>query len=224
MKICIDAGHGGKDSGATNANLYEKDVNLDIAKKLNALCLLAGFETVMTRENDIYHSPSEKAEKANLSNADIFISIHCNSAASVLANGTETLVYSTGEGTTLGEAIQKALISRLELRDRGIKQRSDLIVLNSTKMPAVLVEVAFISNPSEKVLLANADFRQNAATAIFEGISSFFKKGVENVTTEEAILKLKEKGVLQNPEYWINASNCVLYLPELLKNMANTLV
>ena len=224
MKICIDPGHGGKDSGAANGSLYEKDIVLDIAKRLERLCAAAGFKTAMTRETDIFSSPAEKAEMGNKSGADIFVSIHCNSAASVLANGTETLVYSLeGETGSLGRFIQEELIERLELRDRGVKKRSDLVVLNSTKMPAALVEVAFISNAAEKVLLSNADFRESAAISIFNGISKYFRKGGGEMTTEEAVLRLKEAGVTKSPDYWLSASKCVLYLPELLKNMAENL-
>ena len=172
-KICIDAGHqpGGTDPGAINGALYEKDVALDIAIRLEKMLREAGHETFMTRVNDVFETPARKAWKANNTKADYFISIHCNAADTPFAEGTETLVYELkGEEGKLGQKIQESFVESLKTRDRGVKERKDLIVLNSTSMIAVLVETAFISNPNEKALLINADKRKAMAKAIFVGI------------------------------------------------------
>ena len=111
---------------------------------------------------------------ANTYGADLFVSIHCNSATVAQANGTETLVYSLeGESFRLGNIIQDKLIEHLKRANRGVKARKDLAVLNSTKMPAVLVELAFISNDAEMRLLINDKFQEAAAQAICEGILSY---------------------------------------------------
>lgn len=89
MKICLDPGHGGKDPGAVNGGFKEKDIVLNIALKLAEILRSNGIEVFLTRDGDIYDNVNEKAGKANRSNADLFISLHCNSAASVSANGTE---------------------------------------------------------------------------------------------------------------------------------------
>lgn len=191
--ICIDPGHGGTDPGATNGALYEKDVVLDIALKLKKLLQDAGYEVFMTREKDIYNTPYQKAAYGNNVKADIFVSIHCNSATSEQANGTETLIYGGPEGERLGKCIQESLIKELVLTDRGVKIRKELTVLNSTNMPAVLVETAFISNPEEKLLLLKTEFKAKVSLGIFNGIEEYFGKGSNTMTLEEAKKIVKEK-------------------------------
>ena len=172
MKILIDAGHGGKDSGAVNGAVYEKDIALDIALRLGGLLKGRGHEVLYTRKDDTFVSLNERVRLANSENADIFISVHTNSAVNADANGTETLVFEKGE--RLGRVINKHLSADLGLRDRGIKQRKDLAVLNGTKMPAVLVETAFLSNAYEKELLMSASFRQRCAEAMLKGVEEYF--------------------------------------------------
>ena len=76
LRVCIDPGHGGSDPGAVNGALYEKDVVLDIGKMLKELLKNAGYEVIMTRENDTYLTPRQKANIGNEKRADIFVSIH----------------------------------------------------------------------------------------------------------------------------------------------------
>lgn len=196
-RICIDPGHGGSDPGAVNGALAEKDVVLDVGLRLKKLLLNAGYEVIMTRENDAYLTPRQKAGVGNRAKADIFVSLHCNSAASEQANGTEVLVYDDiGEAYRLGECLQRYLIGALGLRDRGVKLRPDLIVLNSTKMPAALAEIAFISNANEKLMLARPSFRAKAAEAIFKGIQDYLggvKVDREEISFEEAKAKVKDR-------------------------------
>ncbi|MCI8342547.1 MAG: N-acetylmuramoyl-L-alanine amidase [Firmicutes bacterium] len=147
MKICIDPGHGGKDPGAVAAGCVEKDVALSISLKLAEILKSKGLDVFLTRSDDTYNSVAQKAAKANKWGADLFVSIHCNSAASASANGTECLIYAhDGESDKLAEHIQNSIVQNLKTADRHIKIRKDLTVLNSTNMPAVLVETAFVSN------------------------------------------------------------------------------
>ena len=191
MKICIDAGHGGTDPGACHGALYEKDVVLDIALHLEKMLKNAGYEVFMTRTSDVFNTPAEKAFMANNSKADYFISIHCNAYLDPSANGTETLVYElNGEGGRLAKQVQKSLLETLETRDRGVKERKDLIVINSTRMPAILVETAFISNPDEKAILLDSKKRKAIAQAIFSGIQRHL--GFEP-TTEEIMDQYKKE-------------------------------
>ena len=192
-KICIDAGHGGTDPGACNGALYEKNVVLDIAIHLEKLLRDAGHETFMTRVNDVFETPARKALKANNTKADFFVSIHCNAAENPQAHGTETLVYELkGEEGKLGREIQKSLVETLKTADRGVKSRKDLIVLNSTSMPAVLVETAFISNPDERAILISADKRKTIAKAIFVGVQRHLGLSAEK-TMEELKQMVKDK-------------------------------
>lgn len=222
-KIFIDAGHGGKDSGATNGNTFEKDIALKIALKLNNILKLRGFQTQLSRTTDVFVELYERAKKANNFASDIFVSVHLNSAANADASGIETLVYSyDGQNKKLGDDIQNALIAATNAKNRGVKERPDLVVLNSTKMPAVLVEVGFISNTSEKNLLVTDSYQSKIASAIADGISKYF--GLEVIkmvnSVDEALKILKDKGVINSPDYWLKAIDVVKYLDTFIINIA----
>lgn len=181
-KIVVDAGHGGKDSGAVNVKLYEKDVTLDIALRLEGLLKARGYEVTLTRKDDTFVALSDRAKIANNVNADIFISIHCNGAGNKEAEGYETLVF---EEDKLGEVIHKNMVKDLCLKDRGIKVRKDLTVLNSTKMKAVLVETAFITNDNEKAKLESASFRQKVAESLLKGVEEYFGKDLKSIVKDK---------------------------------------
>jgi len=234
-KIFIDAGHGGKDPGAVNGNVYEKDIALQIAIKLSHVLAKSNCIATLSRFNDIFVPLIDRANKANQYNADIFVSIHLNSSANKTASGIETLVYKNqGVNNKLATIIQNELINSTNATNRGIKERPDLVVLNSTKMPAVLVEVGFVSNEKEKDLLIKSEYQDKIAQAIAKGILNYLglklvqtknDKEVESMTeikdVKAAIKKLQDKGVISSPDYWINAVNVVKYLDTLIINMAN---
>lgn len=175
--IVIDAGHGGKDPGAKYKDqVFEKDLNLDIALKLNKLLKESGINTVMTRDKDVYVDLYERANMANRLKADLFISIHNNWIDSASTSGTETL-YNPNSDETLditskryAELVQAELIKSLGTVDRKIVPRPNLVVLKYTEMPAVLAEIGFISNASERQKLSTDSFRQKAAEGLYTGI------------------------------------------------------
>ncbi|MCI8341849.1 MAG: N-acetylmuramoyl-L-alanine amidase [Firmicutes bacterium] len=212
MKICIDPGHGGKDTGAPAAGYKEKDIVLAISLKLAEFLRSRGIDVFLTRESDIYDSPGAKVAKANKWGADLFVSIHCNSHVSIQANGTECLIYGyDGESDLLADFIQNSIVNRLKTADRYIKARNELTVLNSTNMPAVLVETAFISNDSdrEKLLNRQSDFAAAIADGIFEYLGMEEKELIEKVYNSidempdwarATVKKLIDKGYLQGNE------------------------
>lgn len=223
LKIFIDAGHGGKDSGATNGNTFEKDIALKIVLKLNEILKSRGFQTQLSRTTDVFVELNERAKKANNFASDIFVSIHLNSAANADASGIETLIYSyAGQNKKLGDDIQNALIAATNAKNRGVKERPDLAVLNSTKMPAVLVEVGFISNTNEKNLLVTDAYQNKIAGAIADGILKYY--GMEMIkmvnSVDEALKFLKDKGVINSPDYWLKAIDVVKYLDAFIINVA----
>jgi N-acetylmuramoyl-L-alanine amidase len=170
--VVIDPGHGGKMSGAVHSGVKEKDLNLDIAKRLNTLLREQGIETYMTRNDDRHVDLYPRADLANRLNADLFVSIH-NNAGSSSMSGSMTLYYPGGSGftsKTFASIMQKELVNNLGTRNLGIIPRPNLAVLRRTKMPAVLVEVAFMTNSSDMKKLKTADFRQAAAESIRDGI------------------------------------------------------
>lgn len=170
-KVMLDPGHGGKDPGAVGpTGLKEKDVTLDISKRVGSLLAANGVTISYSRTGDTFLSLSSIAAAANNWKADYFVSIHCNAFTSRAVNGTETFYYpGSSKGKTLASCIQVELVNALKLIDRGVKT-AKFVVLEETKMPAVLTEVAFISNPEEEKKLADPAFRQKAAEGIARGI------------------------------------------------------
>lgn len=181
IKICIDPGHGGYDSGAVGpTGVYEKNVNLAIALKLGQILQKNGIDVVYTRTSDNVSWPSDEVEDlqarcdiANNANVNYFIAIHANSNDISSANGTETYYFDgSAEGQKLAQYIQQGLVNANGLQDRGTKT-AEFYVLKNTNAPAVLTEVAFISNPKEESLLNNSDFQQKCAQGIANGILKY---------------------------------------------------
>lgn len=176
MKIFIDPGHGGNDPGAVAASaLEEANVNLDVAKRLGAILAGRGFDIEYSRSTNVFVGLNERAQMANKWGANYFVSIHCNASELPAANGTETLYYKPGSTSEdLAATVQEALVSVIELNNRGIKQQN-VAVLRLTKMPAILVELAFITNPEEGELLRQPEFRQKCAEGIAMGLIEFIE-------------------------------------------------
>ena len=151
--IVSDAGHGGWDNGAVHEGRAEKDDNLALTLAVGNILQNAGVNVVYTRTQDIYETPYRKAQEANLSGADYFISIHRNSSPYPNTySGVESLVYSDeGIASIIARNINRQL-SYLGFRNIGVSERPNLIVLNSTQMPAVLVEVGFINTDADNAL------------------------------------------------------------------------
>ena len=125
---------------------------------------------VMTRDDDISMELEERVEKANSSGADAFVSIHCNSVFDIFPGGTETFYYNLAPySQELGVLVHTYLLRSINLLDRKVKSRN-LYVLRHTNIPAVLVEVAFLSNDYEFSRLQDTSFREKAAEGIFNGI------------------------------------------------------
>lgn len=177
MKIFINPGHapgGHPDPGAVNSEtgLRECDVALAVGKSAASYLNAAGVETEMLQSDSL----AEICEAANGSGADIFVSIHCNAADAMEANGTETWACAGSyRGGMLADCIQSQLVDALDTTDRGVKIATPgvngLYVLTNTDMPAVLVELAFISNPGDEEILANA--QDALARAIARGVTDY---------------------------------------------------
>jgi N-acetylmuramoyl-L-alanine amidase len=171
--IVIDPGHGGDDWGATDGN-KEKDavmaIGLTVAKILEA----HGLKAILTRNGDYFIGLDRRVEIARESKADLFVSIHANYFEREEAMGVET--YSYGSGSRLAEAIQRSIISRLALVDRGTKTARFLVLRKST-IPAVLVETGLISNKLESAMLATPEYHNRMADAIARGILQYL--GIE---------------------------------------------
>ncbi len=183
MLVVIDPGHGGSENGATypasagnNAAVKEKDLNLDISLKLYALLRNAGLNVQMTRQDDRDVSLYDRGDFANKLNASLFVSVHNNSGDS-WENGTMALYYPAQYSPSFGITGEKAaqimqgeLLKNLGTLDRGVWKRPKLAVLNNTKMPAVLAEIAYISDNNDRQRLLTDSFKAKAAEALYAGI------------------------------------------------------
>lgn len=170
--IVLDPGHGGKDPGAVISDLIEKDINLDIAKKVQALLNSdPRFDVYMTRENDVFVELVNRAYFANNKKADLFVSIHNNSMPKGFS-GTMLLYNSSKnpKNQKLAESFQQIVGKASGLQGIGARSREDLVVLKNINMPGVLVEVACMSNIKDRRELRKESFKQKIAQSIYESI------------------------------------------------------
>jgi N-acetylmuramoyl-L-alanine amidase len=168
--VVIDPGHGGDDWGATGEQQESKIVlaiGLQVAKILEA----HGVKVKLTRDGDYFISLARRVEISQESKANIFISIHANEYSNPGAMGVETY----GD-VSLAQPIQDAIVSRLAAVDRGIKS-ARFYVLRKSSVPAVLVEVGFVSNKLEGALLGTVEYQNRMADSIARGILKYL--GIE---------------------------------------------
>lgn len=183
LNIVIDPGHGGKDSGAIalDGYTYEKDLNLLVAENLmEKLNNNSEINATITRTRDEYIKLLDRAAISNDSNADLFLSIHFNSADNSSAKGIEVL-YASEKNVSIKDTVQKhfasclqkALIKETGALDRGIKNRPAIIVLNKTKNVSALVELGFLSNESDLENIKDPDYIDKLARGIYNGIEDY---------------------------------------------------
>lgn len=181
-KIFIDAGHGGTDPGAIGNGVVEEYVNLNVATYLAQYLRDAGYSVMEYRttpdENVLPNKNADlrnRAEMANNWGADYFVSIHTNSNPNPEANGVEAYVYNlSSSAAQLAESIVNQIVLQLGSRDLGVKQ-ANFAVLRRTNMPSVLVELGFLTNPTEALNLNSPAWQRAVARAIFDGIYDYVK-------------------------------------------------
>ncbi|NLP46555.1 MAG: AMIN domain-containing protein [Epulopiscium sp.] len=182
--VVIDPGHGGKDPGAGANGLKEKTLNLDISKRLwQYLNQDPTIKVYMTRMDDTYPTLQERCILANDVEADLFISIHNNSTGNTIAKGTEVLYFPDSTphqsgltGKQLAQILYQPLTNQLGMYPRGVIPRTDLYVLKHTTMPAVILEIGFMTNSEDAAKLKTESFQEMAAQAIYEGIQNVLKQ------------------------------------------------
>lgn len=180
--IVIDPGHGGKQPGTSSPNnVKEKDVNLTISLKAEEALKQQGYNVLMTRNADTTLGLSERANVANENFADIFVSIHANSTTSKDVHGIEVLYAPAEEGSEkevgqklLTKYIMDELIRETGAHSRGIIKRPNLVVIRESKMPAILIEVGFLSNSNEEKLITSDSYQDKIVSAIVKGIENYF--------------------------------------------------
>src|SRR5213595_2182843 len=191
--VVLDPGHGGQDSGAMCGGLLEKDLTLDVARRIDRLLDSQGIATLMTRLGDSYVSLADRAAFGNRANDSIFISIHFNEDNKPVASGVETYYAAhqitagsflaswlpflwrplsdspNPESQTLAGLIQEALVARTRSIDRGTQGRQFFVIATVTS-PAVLIEGGFLTNKEDISKLATEDYRDQIAAAVADGI------------------------------------------------------
>ena len=190
--LIIDAGHGGQDSGATRKGVLEKDLTLDVARRVEGLARVHGLRTMLTRSSDTSVSLATRADTANRENDCVLVSIHFGEGNRAVATGVQTF-YATRqspksiipswlpflhplfpqpvnfESQSLAGFVQQALVAQTHAVDRGTHAEQFFVVAN-VRHPAVLVEGGFLSNNEDIAKLATEDYRQELAAAITAGI------------------------------------------------------
>ncbi|HOQ01980.1 MAG TPA: N-acetylmuramoyl-L-alanine amidase [Acetivibrio clariflavus] len=192
--IVIDPGHGGIDGGTSKAGILEKDINLDISKKLMNLLVKKGYTVIMTRENDISLESLDASGKnrylrdlnarvniINKSNAQLFVSIHVNCNNKKPSTDGSIVFYNDKfeQNKDLAYSIQRELNNMIvNGKKRTIHDtvKAKYYILKNSDIPGVLVETAFISNAKERQLLLKESFREDIAEAIASGIEQYLKE------------------------------------------------
>lgn len=184
--VVIDPGHGGVDGGAAGpSGIKEKTVTLYVSQALENILEANGAKVVMTREDDrdVYGPQATDHQELDARvdvarrtrGTDVFLSIHCDAFTSSEANGTSTFIYGgSPDAYKLGQALQEGMIRRGGRRDRGVKT-ANFYVIKHSPVPAALVELAFITNYKEEMLLCSDGFQQDMAVGIAEGLAEFLR-------------------------------------------------
>ena len=174
--IALDPGHGGSDPGATVDEVYEKDLNLEIAAKVAALLEAdPTYAVVRTRILDVSVSLEDRIATAENAGAIVYVSVHVNAFSTSEAYGVETLVDSTRDASddswVLAELIQDGVVQATGARDRGTRAQESY--LQRTALPAVSVETGYLTNDEERVLLLDSAYQELIAQGIVQGIRAF---------------------------------------------------
>jgi len=194
--VVIDPGHGGQDSGTMKTGLVEKELTLDVAHRVERLLQRRGLATLLTRSDDSYISLQERATVANSQPECVFVSIHFDEAGRSAATGIETYYAAhpvslpervaswlpflqrtsseppNVESQSLATFIQESLVAHTQAVNRGTRPQQFFVIAN-VRHPAVLVEGGFLTNKDDVTKLANADYREQIAAAISDGIVQY---------------------------------------------------
>ncbi len=205
--VIIDAGHGGDDSGTMRNGVMEKDLTLDVARRVERLAQMQGLSTIMTRESDARKTLPERAALANKQNDGIFVSIHFDEGARAEATGVQTfyavhqmpksifpswlpflqpasVTPENLESQSLAGFVQEALVRRTHAFDRGTRAEQFYVVAN-VRHPAVLVEGGFLTNNDDLIRIATDEYREQLAAAITDGLVHY-----REITNQQKTLAL----------------------------------
>lgn len=176
--IVLDPGRGGSDPGTVWGDVYEKDINLAIAEKLEKILQDAGHTVIMTRTDDTSVFLRERVQRAEYNHADIFVSVHQNALENdTITSGIEVYCneYSNQNSPALASAIHNALLQETGAVDQGVETASNLFVVRRCSVPACLVETGFLTSAEERQLLLSDQYQQKIAVGIANGIETYLQ-------------------------------------------------
>lgn len=206
--LVLDPGHGGKDPGASGNSLLEKNLALDIAKRVQAVLGSYQVDVKLTRESDVDVSLAGRVALANNLKADYFLSIHVNAGG-----GTGFESYAWTGASKQSEALRRAVHAQVSafyrsvgFPDRGEKN-ANFYVLKNTKMPAALLENLFVDNKVDAARLADASFREEIAKAIAAGLVSALQLPTSAWDPAAEIEKLRADGLINSPHQPLDPVN-----------------
>jgi N-acetylmuramoyl-L-alanine amidase len=195
-RIVVDPGHGGTDTGNTFGETTEADLVLDLASRIEGRLAAAGATVYLTRGRDQDPSPAERTAFANDAHADLFLSLHTDAHSSEHARGVASYYYGTGSGasSTVGEQfanlVRREVVARTGLLDLGSHPKTwDL--LRMSRMPAVRIDVGYLSHPVDRLLLLDARLRSAVASAVLAAVQRLFLPAEADPPTGTFILPAK---------------------------------
>ncbi|SUO99589.1 Sporulation-specific N-acetylmuramoyl-L-alanine amidase [Tissierella praeacuta] len=202
VKVHMDFGHGGKDPGAVGDGLKEKDITLAVGLKIGEILKRHNVEVSYSRTTDTFIELSDRAKMANQAKADIFVSIHVNSATNTSARGVETFSHTgSSKGAILAKDIQDSIIQdKIFTVNRGIKT-ANFAVLRLTKMPSALAELGFISNSEDAKILRNkqSEIAESVAKGILKNLGIRY---IDNNTINGLPIISKTKATVEQMQEW----------------------
>jgi N-acetylmuramoyl-L-alanine amidase len=181
--VVIDAGHGGKDPGAISiTGFQEKAVNLSMALQLEEALKAQGYNVILTRNEDLFVDLYDRSRIANSLNADLFISMHANSNIKSSITGLEVLYcpatsseFKLEDQYPFADTVYSSIIRNTGIPGRGVIKRPELVVLRETIMPAILIEIGYLSNPQDEALVRDPAYQMRVVQGITEGIAQYFQ-------------------------------------------------
>ncbi|MFJ7669517.1 N-acetylmuramoyl-L-alanine amidase [Lysinibacillus sp. NPDC097195] len=178
--IILDPGHGGKDPGAVVGSNSEKAITLKVGTLVRQKLEAAGANVKMTRTGDTYPSLQDRVDFTDANFGEIFVSIHVNSASSTAATGTETYyAVTTGdmyqEDIDLATFVNNQIVNNLNMKNRGVKEQQYYVIRN-TLIPAILVELGFLTNSEDRGKMTDDQYIELFAEAIYKGIYQYYAK------------------------------------------------
>ena len=206
--IIIDPGHGGEDEGCSRGDVAEREINLLLAQKLAGKLEEMGFETLLTRADNVTQmSLEDRVELAEDREGDLYISIHQNACEEreSSVSGIESWVYGGGQGSRrLAQLVHRGALEKTGAKDREIRESDELYVIREVSVPSCLIETAFLSNRKEREKITDPAYQEKLAAGIAQGIQYYFYPKTMYLTFDDgpseenttAVLDiLKERGI-----------------------------